>query len=63
MPGPYTHDLPDNDGVPVRFEDIRTLKAHIDKNHATGTSVYSQRGHHFTVDEAFRERVRKLAEA
>ena len=53
--------LKDNSGNLVEV-DLKTFIDHIDLYHKTGTSIHEERGHHFTVNEIFRKKLKKMSE-
>ena len=42
--------------------DLKAFLDHLNKFHKTGTSIHTQRGCSFTVDDEFREKIKKLYE-
>ena len=54
--------LKDDSGNPVEV-DLKTFIDHINHYHKTGTSIHDERGHHFTVNEIFRKKLKKMSES
>jgi len=42
--------------------DLKIFTDHINRYHKTGTSIHEERGHYFTVNNAFREKLKKMSE-
>tara|TARA_B100000989_G_scaffold222260_1_gene169893 strand:+ start:540 stop:722 length:183 start_codon:yes stop_codon:yes gene_type:complete len=40
--------------------DIKKFKKHLDEYHNNGSSVHEENGHYFTVNQLFREKIKKL---
>ena len=53
--------LKDDFGNPVEV-DLKTFIDHINHYHKTGTSIHEERGHNFTVNKTFREKLKKISE-
>ena len=53
--------LKDDSSNPVEI-DLKTFIDHINHYHKTGTSIHEERGHYFTVNNAFREKLKKMSE-
>ena len=51
----------DDQGKSVEV-DIEKFKKHLDKYHATGSSIHDEDGHHFTIDQKFRDKINNLYE-
>ena len=51
----------DNQGQLVEV-DIDKFKKHLDDYHSSGSSVYDENGHYFTIDKNFREKINNLYE-
>tara|TARA_Y100000591_G_scaffold109179_1_gene92854 strand:- start:502 stop:684 length:183 start_codon:yes stop_codon:yes gene_type:complete len=51
----------DNDGNRVEI-DIKKFKKHLDEYHPSGSSIHEEQGHFFTVNQAFREKIKNLYE-
>jgi len=53
--------LNDDSGNPVEV-DLKILIDHINYYHKTGISILEERGHHFTVNKTFREKLKRMSE-
>ncbi len=53
--------LKDDNGKSIEV-DLKTFLDHLNKFHKTGTSIHTQSGCSFTVDDKFREKIKKLYE-
>ena len=53
--------LKDDNGKYIEV-DLKTFLDHLNKLHKTGTSIHTQSGCSFTVDDEFREKIKKLYE-
>ena len=53
--------LKDDSGNPAKV-DLKVFIDHINHYHKTGTSIHEERGHYFTVNNAFREKLKKMSE-
>ena len=53
--------LKDNDGKSLEV-DLKSFLDHLNEYHKTGTSLHTQGGCSFTVDEEFRTKIKKLYE-
>ena len=42
--------------------DIVKFKKHLDQYHSTGSSLHEEKGHYFTVDKDFRDKIERLYE-
>ena len=42
--------------------DIVKIKKHLDQYHSTGSSLHEEKGHYFTVDKDFRDKIESLYE-
>ena len=42
--------------------DIKKFKNHIDEYHPNGSSIHEEKGHYFTVNKLFREKIKNLYE-
>ena len=42
--------------------DIVKFKKHLDQYHSTGSSLHEEKGHNFTVDKDFRDKIESLYE-
>ena len=42
--------------------DIVKFKKHLDQYHSTGSSLHEEKGHYFTVDKDFRDKIEILYE-
>jgi len=49
--------LNDDSGNPVEV-DLKIFIDHINYYHKTGTSIHEERGHNFTVNKTFREKLK-----
>ena len=48
-------------GNPVEV-DLKIFTDHINRYHKTGTTIHEERGHYFTVNNAFRKKLKKMSE-
>ena len=53
--------LKDDSGSPVEV-DLNIFIDHINHYHKTGTSIHEERGHNFTVNKTFGEKLKKMLE-
>ena len=53
--------LNDDSGNPVEV-DLKIFIDHINYYHKTGTSIHKERGHHFTVNKTFGEKLKRMSE-
>ena len=53
--------LKDDDGKSLEV-DLKAFLDHLNEYHKTGTSIHTQSGCSFTVDDKFREKIKKLYE-
>ena len=53
--------LKDDSGNNVEV-DLKAFVDHINHYHKTGTSIHDEEGHYFTVNEKFREKLKKILE-
>ena len=53
--------LKDDNGKSIEV-DLKTFLDHLNKFHKTGTSIHTQSGCSFTVNDEFREKIKKLYE-
>ena len=53
--------LKDDDGKPLEV-DLKAFLDHLNEYHKTGMSIHTQSGCSFTVDDEFREKIKKLYE-
>jgi len=53
--------LKDDDGKSLEV-DLKAFLDHLNEYHKTGTSIHTQRGYSFTVDDEFRKKIKKLYE-
>ena len=51
--------LKDNKGKRVEV-DLEKFVDHIEHYHKIGTSIHDEGGHHFTVNEEFRKKLKKM---
>ena len=42
--------------------DLKIFTDQINRYHKTGTTIHEERGHYFTVNNAFREKLKKMSE-
>jgi hypothetical protein len=42
--------------------DLKIFTDHINRYHKTGTTIHEERGHYFTVNNAFRKKLKKMSE-
>ena len=40
--------------------DIEKFKKHLDKFHSSGSTLHEEKGHYFTVDKDFRNKIKSL---
>ena len=55
-----TYRIKDNAGKYYVIKDIKKFAKHIFQFHSSGISLHEEKGCHFTVDDAFREKVEKF---
>ncbi len=55
--------IKDDQGIDCIIDDIKSFYDHILKYHHSSTSLHEEGGHYFTVDDAFRKKVRNLFDA
>ena len=53
--------LKDDDGKSVEVKLIQFID-HINHYHRSGTSIHDEKGHYFTVNEKFRNKLKKISE-
>ena len=53
----YKEFLVDDDGEKCEIDDIREFYRHIQTHHSSGISLHVEKGHYFTVDDKFREKI------
>ena len=53
--------LKDDDGKSLEV-DLKAFLDHLNEYHKTGTRIHTQSGCSFTVDDEFREKIKKLYE-
>ena len=51
--------IKDDNGKDVEV-DLKKFMEHIDQFHKTGTSIHDEDGHYFTVNDDFRNKLRKM---
>ena len=51
--------IQDNNGNQVEV-DLKEFINHINEFHKKGVSLHEERGHYFTVDDNFREKLKKM---
>ena len=51
--------IKDDNGKDVEV-DLKKFMEHIDKFHKTGTSIHDEDGHYFTVNDDFRNKLKKM---
>ena len=54
--------LKDDFNNPVEV-DLKIFTDHINRYHKTGTTIHEERGHYFTVNETFREKLKRMSES
>ena len=54
--------LKDDSGNPSKV-DLKVFIYYINHYHKTGTSIHEERGHNFTVNKTFREKLKKMSES
>lgn len=52
--------IKDNNGYDYVITDIDSFYLHIKEYHSSGTSIHEENGHYFTVDDAFRSKIKSL---
>jgi hypothetical protein len=52
--------IKDNNGYDYVITNIETFYQHIQEYHSYGTSIHEENGHYFTVDDAFRSKIKTL---
>ena len=52
--------IKDNNGYDYVITNIETFYQHIQVYHSSGTSIHEENGHYFTVDDAFRSKIKTL---
>ncbi len=51
--------IKDDNGKEVEV-DLKKFMQHIDQFHKTGTSIHDEDGHYFTVNDDFRNKLKKI---
>ena len=51
--------IKDDNGKEVEV-DLKKFMQHIDQFHKTGTSIHDEDGHYFTVNDDFRNKLKKM---
>tara|TARA_Y100001936_G_scaffold180039_1_gene176991 strand:- start:903 stop:1085 length:183 start_codon:yes stop_codon:yes gene_type:complete len=51
--------IKDNKGKFIEV-DIEKFKKHLDKFHSSGSTLHEEKGHYFTVDKDFRNKIESL---
>tara|TARA_Y100001970_G_scaffold212173_1_gene259085 strand:- start:825 stop:1007 length:183 start_codon:yes stop_codon:yes gene_type:complete len=51
--------IKDNKGKFIEV-DIEKFKKHLDKFHSSGSTLHEEKGHYFTVDKEFRNKIESL---
>jgi len=51
--------IKDDNGKDVEV-DLKKFMEHIDQFHKTGTSIHDENGHYFTVNDDFRNKLKKM---
>ena len=51
--------IKDDSGKDVEV-DLKKFMEHIDQFHKTGTSIHDENGHYFTVNDDFRNKLKKM---
>ena len=52
--------IKDNDGIEYEIKDINKFAKHIFQFHSIGISLHQENGCDFTVDDAFREKIKRF---
>ena len=52
--------IKDNNGYDYVITNIETFNQHIQDYHSSGTSIHEENGHYFTVNDAFRSKIKTL---
>ena len=52
--------IKDNNGYDYVITNIETFYQHIQVYLSSGTSIHEENGHYFTVDDAFRSKIKTL---
>ena len=52
-----TYKIKDNNGKYYEIKDIKKFAKHIFQYHSIGISLHQEKGHNFTIDNTFREKV------
>ena len=52
--------IKDNNGNDYFIADIVSFYHHIQEYHSSGTSIHEEKGHYFTVNDAFRLKIETL---
>jgi len=52
--------IKDNNGYDYVITNIETFYQHIQDYHSSGTSIHEENAHYFTVDDAFRSKIKTL---
>ena len=52
--------IKDNNGYDYVITNIETFYQRIQEYHSSGTSIHEENGHYFTVDDAFRSKIKTL---
>ena len=52
--------IKDNNGNDYIISDVGSFYQHILDYHSSGTSIHEENGHYFTVDDAFRSKIKTL---
>ena len=52
--------IKDNNGYDYVITNIETFYQHIQDYHSSGTSIHEENGHYFTVNDAFRSKIKTL---
>ena len=51
--------IKDDNGKDVEV-DLKKFMEHIDQFHKTGTSIHDEKGHYFTVNDDFRNKLKEM---
>lgn len=62
MAFPMSISVNNTNGAPVTINDVERFCRHLQGYHLTGTSIHTESGHAFRVDDAFRAAVQDQVE-
>ena len=54
--------IKDNKGQFVEVN-LKSFNQHLEKYHAQGTSIHEEKGHYFTVNQNFRDKIKQLLDS